>query len=108
MDAQHLGIQPEPQWFANRGYACLQVNYRASVGCGRAFTNAGIRRWGAAMHNDLVDAAQWAVSRGIAESKRVAKFGGSYGGYAALVAGHSRQKSFCCAVALSDQSISSR
>lgn len=81
----HWGYNPEAQWFANRGYACLQVNYRGSTGFGKNFVNAGNREWGAKMHDDLIDAVNWAVAEGIADPKRVVIYGGSYGGYAALV-----------------------
>src|SRR5918997_3152683 len=50
------GYNPEAQWFANRGYACLQVNYRGSTGYGKKFLNAGNKEWGARMHDDLVGA----------------------------------------------------
>ena len=73
------------QWLANRGYAVLSVNYRGSTGFGKAFLNAGNREWAAKMHDDLVDAVNWAVSQKIADPNRVAIMGGSYGGYATLV-----------------------
>lgn len=81
----HWGYNPEAQWFANRGYACLQVNYRGSTGFGKRFVNAGNREWGAKMHDDLIDAVNWAIGEGIADPSRVVIYGGSYGGYAALV-----------------------
>ena len=56
------GYDPEAQWLANRGYAVLQVNYRGSTGFGKKFMNAGNREWGAKMHDDLLDAVDWAVS----------------------------------------------
>lgn len=92
------GYNPEVQWFANRGYACLQVNYRGSTGYGKDFLNAGNKEWGAKMHDDLVDAVHWAITRGIADPKKVAIYGGSYGGYAALVGATSTPDLFCCAV----------
>ena len=92
------GYRPDVQWFANRGYACLQVNYRGSTGYGKAFMNAGNKEWGGKMHNDLVDAVNWAVERGIADPKKVSIFGGSYGGYAALVGATFTPDVFCCAV----------
>ncbi len=79
------GLDVEAQWFANRGYACLQINYRGSTGYGKKFVNAGNREWGGKMHDDLVDAVAWAVQEGIADPERIAVYGGSYGGYAALV-----------------------
>jgi dipeptidyl aminopeptidase/acylaminoacyl peptidase len=92
------GYDPEAQWFANRGYACLQVNYRGSTGYGKGFLNAGNKEWGARMHDDLVDAVGWAVEEGVADPGRVAIFGGSYGGYAALVGATFTPDLFRCAV----------
>ncbi len=92
------GYDPEAQWFANRGYACLQVNFRGSTGYGKDFLNAGNREWGGRMHDDLVDAVKWAVDSGVADPQRVAIYGGSYGGYAALVGATFTPDLFCCAV----------
>ncbi len=92
------GYDPEAQWFANRGYACLQVNFRGSTGYGKDFLNAGNREWGGRMHDDLVDAVKWAIDNGIADPQRVAIYGGSYGGYAALVGATFTPDLFCCAV----------
>lgn len=77
--------QPEVQLLANRGYAVLQVNFRGSTGYGKAFTKAAIGEFAGKMHDDLIDAVDWAVKQGYADRDRVAIFGGSYGGYAALV-----------------------
>ncbi|MBA2346005.1 MAG: S9 family peptidase [Rubrobacter sp.] len=92
------GYDPEAQWFANRGYACLQVNFRGSTGYGKEFLNAGNKEWGAKMHDDLVDAVRWAVDEGVADPERVAIFGGSYGGYAALAGATFTPDLFRCAV----------
>lgn len=92
------GYHPEAQWLANRGYACLQVNFRGSTGYGKEFLNAGNKEWGGKMHDDLVDAVNWAVEEGIADPKKVAIFGWSYGGYAALVGATFTPNLFCCAV----------
>jgi dipeptidyl aminopeptidase/acylaminoacyl peptidase len=78
------GCNPEAQWLANRGYACLQVNFRASSGFGKKFLNAGDLQWGAKMQDDLTDAVKWAVEKGCADPKKVAIYGGSYVGYATL------------------------
>ena len=75
----------EVQFFANRGYAVLQVNYRGSSGYGKRHTTAAIGEWAGKMHDDLIDAADWAVREGYADPKRIGIYGGSYGGYAALV-----------------------
>jgi dipeptidyl aminopeptidase/acylaminoacyl peptidase len=79
------GYDAEAQFLANRGYAVLQVNYRGSTGFGKAFTHAAEREFAGKMHDDLVDAVEWAVAEGVADPARVAIYGGSYGGYAALV-----------------------
>jgi dipeptidyl aminopeptidase/acylaminoacyl peptidase len=92
------GYDPEAQWFANRGYACLQVNFRGSTGYGKAFLNAGNREWGGKMHDDLVDAVRWAVDAGVADPERIAIYGGSYGGYAALAGATFTPEIFTCAV----------
>ena len=78
------GFHPEVQFLANRGYAVLQVNFRGSTGYGRAFWEASFKQWGKAMQDDLTDGVTWLVEQGIADAKRVAIYGGSYGGYAAL------------------------
>jgi dipeptidyl aminopeptidase/acylaminoacyl peptidase len=79
------GFDPEVQFLANRGYAVLQVNFRSSTGFGRKFWEAGFKQWGrGAMQRDLTDAVRWAIDQGIADPKRVAIYGGSYGGYAVL------------------------
>nr|AHX39413.1 hypothetical protein wt6.36 [Streptomyces sp. WT6] len=79
------GFDPSAQFLANRGYAVLQVNFRGSTGYGKAFLKAGIGELSGAMHDDLIDAIHWAIEQGYADSDRVAIFGASYGGYAALV-----------------------
>ena len=92
------GFRPEAQWLANRGYLCLQVNYRGSTGYGKGFVNAGDREWGAKMQDDLTDTVAYAVEQGWADPKRVAIYGGSYGGYAALVGATFTPEVYCCAV----------
>ena len=79
------GYNPQHQWLADRGYAVLSVNYRSSTGFGKSFIKAGNSQWAAKMHDDLIDAVNWAVDKGYADKNNVAIFGGSYGGYAALV-----------------------
>jgi dipeptidyl aminopeptidase/acylaminoacyl peptidase len=88
----------EVQWLANRNYAVLQVNYRGSSGFGKAFTQAGDREWAGKMHDDLVDAVNWAIAQGIADPKRIAICGASYGGYAAFVGATFTPDVFCCSV----------
>jgi dipeptidyl aminopeptidase/acylaminoacyl peptidase len=92
------GFHPEAQWLANRGYLCIQVNYRGSTGYGKAFVNAGDREWGGRMHDDLVDAIAHITGQGWADPARIAIYGGSYGGYAALVGAAFTPELFRCAV----------
>jgi dipeptidyl aminopeptidase/acylaminoacyl peptidase len=92
------GFHSEAQWLANRGYLCLQVNYRGSTGYGKSFVAAGDREWGAKMHDDLLDAVNYAVAQGWADKDKVAIYGGSYGGYAALVGAAFTPDFFRCAV----------
>jgi dipeptidyl aminopeptidase/acylaminoacyl peptidase len=92
------GYNPEAQWFANRGYACLQINFRGSTGYGKDFLNAGDREWGNKMHHDLIDGVNWAVQQGIANPQQVAIYGGSYGGYSALAGATFTPDTFRCAV----------
>jgi dipeptidyl aminopeptidase/acylaminoacyl peptidase len=92
------GWNPEAQWLANRGYMSVQVNYRGSTGYGKSFVNAGDREWGAKMHDDLLDAVGYVVDQGWADPAKVAIYGGSYGGYAALVGAAFTPDVFCCAV----------
>jgi len=92
------GLNAEAQWLANRGYAVLQVNYRGSTGFGKAHLNAGVREWAAKMHDDLIDAVDWAIREGYADPARVAIYGASYGGYATLVGLTFTPERFCCGV----------
>ncbi len=92
------GYNPLHQLLANRGYAVLSVNYRGSTGFGKEFINAADREWAAAMHDDLLDAVQWAVDQGIAKEDQVAIMGGSYGGYATLVGLTFTPEVFTCGV----------
>jgi dipeptidyl aminopeptidase/acylaminoacyl peptidase len=92
------GYDAEHQLWANRGYAVLSVNYRGSSGFGKKFLNAGNKEWAGKMHDDLIDAVKWAVDRGIADPKKVAIVGGSYGGYATLVGLTFTPDTFACGV----------
>ena len=92
------GFNPQHQWLADRGWAVLSVNFRASTGFGKAFVNAGDLEWGRKMHDDLLDAVAWAVREGIADPTRVAIMGGSYGGYATLAGLAFTPDVFCCGV----------
>ena len=79
------GYNPYTQFLANRGYAVLQPNFRASTGFGKKFLNAGNKQWGTgAMQHDITDGVNYLIKQGIADPKRVGIFGASYGGYATL------------------------
>jgi len=78
------GYNPEVQFLANRGYCVLQMNFRGSIGYGRQFWQASFGQWGLKMQDDITDGVQWLVAQGIADPKRIAIYGASYGGYATL------------------------
>jgi dipeptidyl aminopeptidase/acylaminoacyl peptidase len=92
------GYEPTAQWLANRGYLCIQVNYRGSTGYGKSFVAAGDREWGGRMHDDLIDAVAHATRQGWSDPDAVGIMGGSYGGYAALVGATFTPEAFRCAV----------
>jgi dipeptidyl aminopeptidase/acylaminoacyl peptidase len=94
------GYNPDHQWLANRGYAVLSVNFRGSTGFGKTFLSAGDREWAAKMHDDLIDAVDWAVNAGIAAADKVAIMGISYGGYAALVGVTFTPETFACGISI--------
>tara|TARA_B100001287_G_scaffold276855_1_gene290154 strand:+ start:9525 stop:11351 length:1827 start_codon:yes stop_codon:yes gene_type:complete len=79
------GFNPEIQFLANRGYAVLQMNFRGSTGYGRKFWEASFKKWGREMQDDITDGTKWLIEKGIADSKKIAIYGGSYGGYATLM-----------------------
>jgi dipeptidyl aminopeptidase/acylaminoacyl peptidase len=92
------GFDSEHQWLANRGYAVLSVNFRGSTGFGKSFVNAGDHEWGRRMHDDLLDAVDWAIREQITTADKVAIFGGSYGGYAVLAGLTFTPDKFACGV----------
>lgn len=94
------GLDVEAQWLANRGYAVLQVNYRGSAGFGKDFYNAAKKEFAGKMHDDLIDAVQWAIDNGYAAKEKIAIYGGSYGGYATLVGMTFTPDTFACGVDL--------
>ncbi len=89
---------PPAQWLASRGYACVQVNFRGSAGYGKSFLNAGDREWGAKMQDDLSDAVAYVVGQGWVDPARVGIYGGSYGGYAALIGAAFTPELYRCAI----------
>jgi dipeptidyl aminopeptidase/acylaminoacyl peptidase len=92
------GYNPEGQWLANRGYLVLQINYRGSGGYGKAFLNASAQEWAGKMHTDLIDGLEHAIAQGWTDREQVAIYGGSYGGYAALVGAAFTPDVFKCAI----------
>ena len=92
------GYNPEVQFLASRGYAVLQMNFRASTGYGRKFTELGYKQWGQTMQNDITDGVKWLIKEGIADPKRVAIYGASYGGYATLAGVTFTPDLYACAV----------
>jgi dipeptidyl aminopeptidase/acylaminoacyl peptidase len=94
----YWGLNSTHQWLSNRGYVVLSVNYRGSTGFGKNFINAGNGEWAAKMHDDLIDAVDWAVSEKIADKDKIAIMGGSYGGYATLVGLTFTPDIFACGV----------
>ncbi len=79
------GFNPEIQFLANRGYAVFQMNFRGSTGYGKAFWESSFKKWGREMQDDITDGTYWLINQGIADPKRIAIYGGSYGGYATLM-----------------------
>lgn len=80
----YWGYDPEVQFLANRGYAVLQMNFRGSVGYGKSFWTKSFKEWGKKMQDDVSDGVRWLINEGIADPKRIAIYGGSYGGYTVL------------------------
>lgn len=105
------GFDSEAQFLASRGFAVLQVNYRGSAGYGREFLESGYRQWGLSMQDDLTDATHWLVNEGYADARRLAIYGASYGGYAALMGAVREPDLYRCAatyVGVSDLTIQKR
>ena len=99
-DRDRWGFNGWHQWLANRGYAALSVNFRASTGLGKAFVNAGDQQWAGTIIEDQVDAVRWAIDEGIADPDRVAVMGGSFGGYSTLAGLAFTPELFACGVDL--------
>jgi dipeptidyl aminopeptidase/acylaminoacyl peptidase len=93
-----FGYNPYHQWLANRGYAVLSVNYRGSTGFGKNFIEAANLEWAGRMHDDLIDAVQWAIDQKVSPADKIAIMGGSYGGYATLVGLTFTPTTFACGV----------
>lgn len=92
------GYSSEVQFLCNRGYAVFQMNFRGSTGYGRKFLEASYKQWGLAMQDDITDGVEWLKAKGIADPERIAIYGGSYGGYAALCGVTFTPELYACAV----------
>jgi dipeptidyl aminopeptidase/acylaminoacyl peptidase len=92
------GFNPEVQFLANRGYAVLQMNFRGSIGYGREFWESSFKQWGKTMQDDITDGVNWMITQGIADPKRIAIYGASYGGYATLAGITLTPDLYACAV----------
>ncbi|MDF1867757.1 MAG: S9 family peptidase [Saprospiraceae bacterium] len=92
------GYNPEIQLMASRGYAILQMNFRSSTGYGREFWEKGFKKWGDTMQNDITDGVNYLIEQGIANPKRIAIYGGSYGGYATLAGVTYTPDLYACAI----------
>jgi dipeptidyl aminopeptidase/acylaminoacyl peptidase len=82
---EEWGFASDTQFLASRGYLVLQPEFRGSRGYGDTLFRAGWRQWGLAMQDDVTDATRWAIAQGLADPKRIAIAGASYGGYAAMM-----------------------
>ena len=91
-------FNPETQFFANQGYAVMQINYRGSGGYGKRFEKIGYKRWGLEMQDDISDGVQWAIDQGIADPEHVCIYGASYGGYATMAGITLTPELYRCAV----------
>jgi dipeptidyl aminopeptidase/acylaminoacyl peptidase len=94
------GYDPLVQMLANRGYAVLQMNYRGSAGYGAKFSKKGEREVGGAIQQDIDDATRWAIAKRVADPKRIAIVGASYGGYSALYALGKSIDLYCCGISI--------
>lgn len=86
------------QFFANRGYAVLQMNFRGSSGYGFEFTQGGLNDWGLQMQRDISDGTQWLIEQGIADADRLCIAGASFGGYSALMSAALEPDTYQCAI----------
>jgi len=93
-------FDPWVQLLTNRGYVVLQMNFRGSAGYGREFLTSGFQQWGQAMQDDVTDGTRWLIEQGIADPNKICIYGGSYGGYAALMGAVRESDLYACAVSL--------
>ena len=94
----HWGYSDEVQFLANRGYAVFQINYRGSTGYGKAFYSAGLKQAGGKIQDDITDGVNWLITQKVADPKKIAIFGGGFGGFSALYGVSNHQGLYNCAV----------
>ena len=95
----YWGYSSQVQFLSLNGYSVLQVNYRGSTGYGQKFMEAGYKNWGTRIQQDILDAYQWAIDNGKAETGNACIMGGSFGAYSALQSVTKYPDSYQCAVA---------
>lgn len=95
------GFNPVVQFFANRGFAVFQVNYRGSTGYGKAFWSAGFKEWGGKVQDDITDGVRWLIAEGIADPLRIGIYGAGFGGYSALHGACFNSDTYACAASYS-------
>lgn len=100
-DRNRWGFNPEVQFFANRGFAVFQLNYRGSTGYGKEFWSAGFKEWGGKVQDDITDGVQWLIEEGIVDPSRIGIYGAGFGGYAALHGACFNSDLYACAASYS-------
>src|SRR5690606_9500039 len=95
------GFNPVIQFFANRGVAVFEVNYRGSTGYGKEFWSAGFKEWGGEIQDDITDGVQWLIDEGIADPSRIGIYGAGFGGYSALHGACFNSDLYACAASYS-------
>ncbi|TKC01883.1 S9 family peptidase [Pedobacter cryotolerans] len=91
------GYNAEVQFFANRGYAVMQINYRGSTGYGKNFYAAGFKQWGGKIQDDIDDGVKWLINQKVANPKKIAIYGSGFGGYIAMSAAIKSPQLYKCA-----------
>jgi len=100
-DRNRWGFNPEVQFFANRGFAVFQVNYRGSTGYGKEFWSAGFKEWGGKIQDDITDGVRWLIDEGLVDSSRIGIYGAGFGGYSALHGACFNSDLYACAASYS-------
>ena len=95
------GFDPVVQFFANRGFAVFEVNYRGSTGYGKEFWSAGFKEWGGKVQDDITDGVRWLIDEGIGDAARIGIYGAGFGGYSALHGACFNSDLYACAASYS-------